>query len=99
MKAITVYECLYCKKFFKTPDKHKCKKDPALKNCFSCKHLQRFKEEVQPGCYGDPGYRNVNPVCGHSEEYEETENIIDIMYHNNPRWKLNCDSWESKYKP
>ena len=39
MKEITVWECEYCKKLFKTPDKHKCKFNPELKNCFTCKHF------------------------------------------------------------
>jgi hypothetical protein len=97
VKALTMYECEYCKKVFKTPDKHRCKMHPELKNCFSCKHLEKFDEDSSPGSYGDSGYRYVSPVCGHSEHYEhDTEDIIDVMYHNSPRWSLNCPGWESK---
>lgn len=99
MQAITMYECPYCKKIFKTPDKHKCKRHPELKNCFSCKHFKCFNDDYQaPDYYNhDPGYRYINPVCGHSEHNEhEVENIIDVMYHNKPRWSLNCSGWEGK---
>jgi hypothetical protein len=97
MEAITVYKCSYCKKLFRTPNKHKCKMDPVLKNCFSCGHLKCFDEDRQDARYGDAGYRYVNPVCGHSEHYEhDTEDIIDVMYHNKPRWSLNCPEWKQK---
>ena len=97
MKTITVYECPYCKKLFRTPDKHNCKRDPEKKNCFSCSHLQRFADDCQQATYDEPGYRNCNPVCWYSEHYErETEDIIDFMYHKNPRWSLDCPSWEGK---
>ena len=70
MQAITMYECPYCKKIFKTPDKHNCKRHPDKKNCFSCKHSEYYEHEV--------------------------EDIIDVMYHNKPRWTLDCPGWEGK---
>jgi hypothetical protein len=97
MQVITMYECPYCKKIFKTPDKHNCKRHPDKKNCFSCKHFQCFDDDYQAPNYYDTGYRYINPVCGHSEHYEhEVEDIIDVMYHNKPRWSLNCPGWEGK---
>ena len=50
MKEVTRYQCEFCKKDFKTPDRHQCKKDPALKNCFTCKHLKGWLES-------DNGYK------------------------------------------
>lgn len=97
MKEITMYKCEYCEKLFKTI-KHNCKKDPKLKNCFSCKHLDHFEDKHEMGSCGDPSYRKCNPVCGHSDNYEkETEDIIDVMYHNKPKWNLECEGWKNKW--
>lgn len=99
MKAVTMYECEYCKKMFRTSDKHYCKKHPKLKNCFSCKHLERFEDKREIGTWGVPSYRYCNPVCGHSEQYEkDTEDIIDLMYNNNPKWNLGCPEWKNKWE-
>jgi len=42
MKQVIRYQCEFCKKEFKTPDRHYCKKNPELKNCFTCKHLKEW---------------------------------------------------------
>lgn len=38
LKPITMYECQHCKKLFKTPDKHICRRDPDYTNCYTCEH-------------------------------------------------------------
>ena len=45
MKAVTRYQCKFCKKDFKTPDRHHCKMNPALKNCFTCKYLKGWDSD------------------------------------------------------
>ena len=59
MKQLTVYECEYCKKLFKTPNRHKCKYNPEMKSCFSCKHNKGFYEETIERYYST-----------HTEEYK-----------------------------
>lgn len=64
MKEVTRYECQFCKKDFKTPDKHYCKFNPELKNCFTCKHLKGWEEGEGNGNYGYDYYREPNyPDC------------------------------------
>jgi len=46
MEQVTMYKCELCNKYFKTKNRHKCKYDPKLKNCFSCKHNKDFYEET-----------------------------------------------------
>lgn len=50
LKPIIVYECPHCKKLFKNFDRHDCKKNPKLKNCFSCKWRYGWKEPEEIDC-------------------------------------------------
>lgn len=47
LKPVVVYECPHCKKLFKTFDRHNCKFNPKLKNCFSCKHSKGWTNEYE----------------------------------------------------
>lgn len=62
MKKVTRYQCQFCKKDFKTPDKHHCKFNPELRNCFTCKHLKGWIDgEEYPGdYYREPNYPDCN---------------------------------------
>ena len=39
MELVERYYCKFCKGYFKTPDRHRCRKDPANKTCTHCKNL------------------------------------------------------------
>jgi len=45
MKEIKMYQCQYCQQIFKTKNRHKCKYDPVMKNCYSCEFNQGFIAE------------------------------------------------------
>lgn len=88
MKKIVVYECEHCKKLFKTPDRHKCKKDPELKNCWTCKHykgwIEAYREDdgSPEGCIVPPSVE-----CDKKQEYD-LEEIKSMSY------DMQCAFWE-----
>lgn len=87
MKRVTMYECEYCHKLFKTSNKHYCRYNPNLRNCFSCKNNQGFeKEEHSDGCHSwFDLYVNCKVECDY--EFQEIKS-------NN--YNLQCDKWEPK---
>lgn len=80
LKMVTRYECPYCKKVFKTPDRHYCKKNPELRNCFTCKHLRDWFK----GDYPEPNY----PDCAAGEDGWNIEDIKSCNYN------MQCSLWE-----
>jgi len=88
MKAITVYQCEYCKKLFKTPNRHKCKKNPKLKNCFSCRHLDGWKEGEY---WGENGFYPPAPNCK-----AEPDHDWDIETINRLDYNMQCEYWEAR---
>lgn len=87
MKAVTRYQCEHCGKDFKTPNKHQCKKNPELKNCFSCKHWDSWYDGEQDEYYRTPRV----PVCM-ADDPDPTECDIESMKIN--FYNLQCSSWE-----
>ena len=96
MKKVTRYQCQFCKKDFKTPDRHYCKKNPELKNCFTCRHLKGWEEsehyqhiDTGLGIYSprDPNY----PDCAAGENDYEEWNIETIKSVN---YNMQCEKWE-----
>ena len=69
MKPIQVYQCEYCKKLFKTPDKHKCKYNPEFRNCFSCKRNKGFEEEHEYN-----GQTSIYLVCDSEDDTVDARN-------------------------
>ena len=91
MKPLTVYECEYCKKLFRTPNRHHCKFNPALKNCFTCKHCKGWKEstdsiDVGIGFLYGPNY----PDCGAGWDGWDITAIQQVGYN------MQCEGWEAK---
>ena len=43
MKKVVRYECKWCGHLFRTPNRHKCRFDPAWHNCLSCAHCGKFE--------------------------------------------------------
>ena len=86
MKPLTVYECEWCKKLFRTPDRHRCKKNPALKNCFSCKHLKGWfgPEDLYEG-------EAPRPDCAVAPGDEWDWDIENIKWRN---YDMQCEGWE-----
>lgn len=48
MKKVVRYQCEWCGKEFKTPDRHLCKWRPEIHNCLSCRHRGMFLKGEQP---------------------------------------------------
>jgi hypothetical protein len=86
MKPITMYECPYCKKLFKTPDKHRCRRNPELKNCYSCKHWKHqfvIDTREEYSC-------EATEACS-----VESDCAFDAFYvMKNKGWLLNCPQYE-----
>lgn len=80
MKRVIRYQCQFCKKEFKTPNKHRCKKNPELKNCFSCKKLNGWVYD-----YGD----TPQPDCLENEDW-------DIVAIKSVNYNMQCQHWESE---
>lgn len=89
MKEVTRYQCEFCKKDFKTPNRHYCKKNPELKNCFTCKHLKGWEESEDNGEYGYEYYKEPNcPDCAADMDGWDIETIKEVKY------DMQCDKWE-----
>lgn len=97
IKQITLYQCEYCLKLFKTRTRHHCKFDDDLKNCFSCSHchgietIREVNEEDVLPFYdldesADPFSRRI--IC----ECRQTVTIEELIAE---KWRLNCEYWES----
>lgn len=43
-EKVTMYQCIWCGKLFKTDRLHKCKFSPKMCNCFSCRHCRGVDE-------------------------------------------------------
>ena len=89
MKEVTRYQCEFCKKDFKTPNRHYCKKNPELKNCFTCKHLKGWEESEDNGEYGYEYYKEPNyPDCAADMDGWDIETIKEVNYN------MQCEKWE-----
>ena len=92
MNEVTRYQCEFCKKDFKTPDKHYCKMNPELKNCFTCKHLKGWLESeghegrVYSESFFIPGPNY--PDCAADTDGWDIEDIKRANYN------MQCSSWE-----
>ncbi len=84
MRKVTRYQCQFCKKDFKTPDRHYCKKNPELKNCFTCKHLKGWDEDFVYGEYT----RTPWPDCAAGVDGWDIETIKEVNY------DMQCEKWE-----
>ncbi len=84
MRKVTRYQCRFCKKDFKTPDRHYCKKNPELKNCFTCKHLKGWDEDFVYGEYT----RTPWPDCAAGVDGWDIESI------KNANYNMQCEEWE-----
>lgn len=91
MKKVTRYQCQFCKKDFKTPNRHHCKFNPELKNCFTCKHLKGWHEgeiiDVGFGPYNGP-YEPPYPDCNIEACVGDLEEIKAMNYN------VQCEWWE-----
>lgn len=88
MEKVIRYKCEYCGKEFKMPDKHKCKFKPELRNCFTCKHLERW--EIG-GIYGEGEVLPNYPKCKQEDSWKwNIEKIKKVKYN------MQCQSWKSK---
>lgn len=89
MEKVVRYNCKFCGKDFRTPDKHHCKKNPELKNCFTCKHLKGWEESEDNGEYGYEYYKEPNyPDCAADMDGWNIEDIKSANY------DMQCDKWE-----
>jgi hypothetical protein len=86
MKQLTVWECKWCKKLFRTPNRHYCKFNPGLKNCFTCKHLRGWLKE-DPFAPWDSYYL---PDCAAGDDSWDIELIKEVNY------DMQCPEWEMK---
>lgn len=92
MKEVTRYQCKFCKKDFKTPNRHYCKFNPALKNCFTCKHLKGWESgEQYDGGYEYPQWEPNHPDCTSDEP-----NLVgyDIELIKELEYNMQCERWE-----
>jgi len=91
MKKIEVYECEYCKKLFRTPNRHDCKFNPAKRNCFSCGNLKGWLESVDGvdtgmGILRDPNF----PDCEAGIDGWDIEDIKSVNYN------MQCEGWKAR---
>lgn len=87
MIEITAWKCKWCNRLFRTPDRHYCKKNPALKNCFSCKHLMGWSTDGSDFHDDGPPY----PVCA-VDAADRWDWDIEII--KNMDYDMQCEGWE-----
>lgn len=91
MKAVTRYHCEHCGKDFRTSNRHSCKKNPELKNCFSCIHLTGW-DYPDDNEYGNepPG-----PCCdSKSEDPHFDSESWDLSIIQREKYNMQCPGWE-----
>lgn len=81
MKKVVRYQCEWCGKEFRTPDRHQCKWDPKWKNCLSCANRGKFVKGEAPrasldGWEGD-GISNGFECAVHGESGQGGWNDFD----------------------
>lgn len=90
LKPITMYECQHCKKLFKTPNKHNCRRDPDKTNCYSCEHWgHEFYFEKSSG----------NMTCDASDACAKHKTSYVDSAHGSMResgWYLDCPDYNLK---
>lgn len=91
MKAVTRYHCEHCGKDFRTPNRHSCKMNPELKNCYSCEHLNGWDEDTIEDCTQWGCIKTIIPDCGAKESNPDEVNIQDLKV---SCYNLQCSSWE-----
>ena len=89
MKKVTRYQCEFCKKDFKTPDRHYCKMNPELKNCFTCKHLKGWLES-EDGV--DVGV-GILPYPNYPDRAADVDGW-DIEEIKGANYNMQCSEWE-----
>lgn len=85
MKKVVRYQCELCKKEFRTPNRHKCKFRPELKNCFTCKNFNGWNNDSGFDVGIEPPY----PDCEHCEDWN-IETIKQAEYN------MQCEHWEQR---
>lgn len=92
MKPINVYECQHCKKLFRTATRHKCKFNPKLRNCFSCKHHGGWAGWAVEADLStreiELGFGHNIPICKVDMDGWDIENIKSVDYN------MQCKAWE-----
>lgn len=89
MKKVIRFECEFCEKLFKTPDRHKCKYDPKFKNCYSCGHNEGWDENRDDEDYRHSG--SIDVICKHGEH--DAQELSNIKYDLQCRYHLCCGKW------
>lgn len=90
LKKVVRYQCQFCKKDFKTPDRHRCKFNPELKNCFTCKHLKGWiqSDYNEYGWGIDSGQNYPDCTKGYDDGSWDIESIKGVNYN------MQCSEWE-----
>lgn len=93
LKPITMYQCQHCKKLFKSPDKHNCRRDPDKTNCYTCEHWghQFYFDKT----WDDSGNMtcDISDACK-KHETSYAEEAHGIMRENG--WYLYCPEYKRK---
>jgi hypothetical protein len=77
MKQVIRYECPFCKKIFKTPDRHSCKHNPAHRNCLTCGKLEKF--DIDEGQFDCEGRCEIAPSIMPECSYRYTQEFDDVF--------------------
>lgn len=90
MEKVIRYQCEHCKKEFKTPNRHYCKMNPELKNCFTCKHLKGWEDGR---CIGEGEWLPRYPNCA-----SEVGEGWDLEIIKDRKYDMQCSEWgQGKY--
>ena len=104
MKQVTRYECEWCGKLFRTPSRHKCRFDPANRNCLSCRHCGKFgavEDEGPEVCVGDGAFARPTIVTKGFRCEQPGTDVGDGFYNDfpaavscTPHGGHGCPGWE-----
>ena len=82
-------------KEFKTPDRHYCKKNPELKNCFTCKNLKGWLESEE----STPIYFESETHYSRYPNYPDCAADVgdgwDIEIIKSCNYNMQCEKWEA----
>jgi len=91
LRPVTLYKCQHCKKYFKTANRHDCRRDPDKTNCYTCKHWgyqfyfdRSFSEDAE-----DMTCEPDEACMRHETSY--VDDAYNIMCRNG--WYLDCPEY------
>ena len=101
LEKVERYLCPHCRRYFITPNRHYCHKDPAMKSCFTCANMY-FDNNPPEGNRSNALCRKFDEACWvlaeeHSNLYYNDHKQEHRPSRTHSKYIYFCGGWESIY--